>query len=256
VLSRILRGVRKHGPLGSVRAVVDVLVVLPVQRRRRRAAKPSLKALVRATSSIEIRAEDLLARLGHTVPAELSAEADALLAELERRTEAARLLYPQRFAVEHESGRLLYLLARVLRPGLMVETGVANGASTFLVLTAMERNGSGRLVSIDISADVGSLLTDEERRLPHWDLRVIRPGDIATGLAGLEAIDVFFHDSDHSHANVTAELEAAWPRMAPGGLVLGDDGELSFAFVDVAATHGVKPVGLFDRRKLFMVAVA
>jgi len=254
VLSRILRGVRKHGPLGSLRAAADVLVVLPVRKRRRRSLKPSLKELVRATASIEIRAEDVLERLGHTVPAELSAEADALLEELGRRTAAAELAYPQRFAVEHESGRLLYLLVRTVRPGLMVETGVANGASTFLVLTAMQRNGDGRLVSIDISAEVGSLLTDAERRMANWDMRVIEPGGIGAVVDGLGPIDVFFHDSDHSHANVTAELQAAWPRMAPGGLVLGDDGELSFAFVDVAAQHGVQPYGLFDRRKLFLLA--
>lgn len=254
MLRRIVSGVRRHGAIGSLRAARDALFVMPLRRRRRPSEKPSLKALVRATETIEVRAEDMLRRLGIDVPSEVLEEADVLLAELSRRTSAGGLRYPERFAVEQESGRLLYLLVRMLRPGMMVETGVANGASTFLILNAMRRNGAGSLVSVDIASTVGSLLDEEERSSSRWDLRVIEPGGIEDVVATLGPIDIFFHDSDHSYTNVCQELQAAWPRLAPGGLVLGDDGELSFAFIDAAAEHGVVPYALFDRRKLFMVA--
>ncbi len=253
MLTRVLGGVRNHGVLGSFRAARDVLFIMPLRRLRRPSEKPTLKDLVRATASIEVRAEDVLSRLGHEVSPELSAEADLLLRELERRTATQQLRYPERFAVERESGRLLYLLVRALHPELMVETGVANGASTFLVLNAMQRNGSGSLVSVDISSAVGSLLSEEERTSSRWDLRVIEPGGFEAAIAPLGPMDIFFHDSDHSYANVRLELRAAWPRVAPGGLVLADDGELSFAVIDEAAEHGVVPHGLFDRRKLFLV---
>jgi len=227
---------------------------MPVQRLRRRRVKPSLKDLVRATCSIEVRAEDLLGQLGHQVPPELSAEADEILAELERRTATTDLAFPERFAVERESGRLLYLLVRTERPALMVETGVANGASTFLVLSAMRRNGTGRLVSVDVTPDVAVLVNEEDRGLVTWDLEVIEPGRLEPLLERLGPIDLFMHDSDHSYANVVAELRAAWPRMADRGIVVADDGELNYAFLDVAAEFGVEPYGLFDRRKLFLLA--
>ena len=255
MLLRIVRGIRKHGALGSFRAVRDVLFIIPLRRRRRPIEKPTLRDLVRSTASIEVRAEDVLRRLGHEVSPEHSAEADLLLLELERRTAAAQLRYPERFAVERESGRLLYLLVRALHPELMVETGVANGASTLLILNAMQRNGSGSLVSVDISSAVGSLLTEEERTSSRWDLRVIESGGFEAVIAPLGPMDIFFRDSDHSYANIRMELRAAWPRVAPGGLVLADDAELSFAVIDEAAEHGVVPHGLFDRRKLFMVAL-
>ena len=255
MLARIARGVRKHGPVGSVRAAKDVLIVTPLRRRRRRSEKPTLKELVRSTRAIEVRAEDLLQCLGHAVSEDLATEADAAIAEVERRTSARQLAFPERFAVERESGRLLYLLTRVVRPRLMVETGVANGASTLLILSALERNGSGMLVSVDVSSEVGSLLSEEEKRSPAWDLRLIRPDGLEEVLAELGPIDVFLHDSDHSYANVAAELATAWPRVVDGGLVLADDGELSCAFLDAASAHGVAPYGLFDRRKMFMVAV-
>ncbi len=254
VIARIVGGLRKHGVLGSVRAAADILVVTPVRRRRRRRVKPSLKELVRSTASIEVRAEDLLERLGHEVPGHLSAEADERLSELERRTGSMALVFPERFAVERETGRLLYLLVRMERPSLMVETGVANGASTFLVLSAMRSNGVGRLVSVDVTSDVGVLVTEEDRAGVTWDLEVIEPGGLGSVLDRLGPLDIFLHDSDHSYANVVAELREAWPRMSERGIVMADDGELNCAFIDVAAEHGVRPYSLFDRRKLFMLA--
>jgi predicted O-methyltransferase YrrM len=256
VISRVLGAVRRRGLLGSVRAATDVLVVMPVRRSIRRRSKPSLKELVRATVAIEVRAEDLLAHLGHHVRPDLGAEADERVAELERRTAAIGLLFPERFAVERESGRFLYLLVRLVRPALMVETGVANGASTFLVLSAMKRNGVGRLVSVDVTPDVGVLVSEDDHSPLIWDLRVIEPGRLEPLMSELGPLDLFLHDSDHSYANVVDELRAAWPRMAEGGIVMADDAELNCAFLDVAADFGARPYGLFDRRKLFMLTRA
>jgi predicted O-methyltransferase YrrM len=255
MLGRLARGLRRHGPVGAARAAHDVIVKAPRERRRRRSAKPTLKELVSGTASIEVTAEALLNRLGANVSAELSDRADWVMAELRERTDARSLQYPERFAVEYESGRFLYLVVRVLQPGLMVETGVANGASTLLILTAMEENGEGALVSFDIARDVGALLTEQERASNRWDLRIITPGEFPTTIVDLGGIDVFLHDSDHSYANVTTELETVWPRVRPGGLVVADDGEMSYAFLEASAREDASAYGLFDRRKLLMAAI-
>ena len=255
MLGRLVRGLRRHGPVGAARAAHDVIVKAPRERRRRRSARPTLKELVAGTESIEVTAEALLRRLGVDVSPPLSERADRVMAELGERPDSGALRYPERFAVEYESGRFLFLAVRSLRPGLMVETGVANGSSTFLILTAMDENGEGALVSFDIAHDVGALLTEQERASSRWDLRIITPGTFPTAIEDLDRIDVFLHDSDHSYANVTAELGHAWPRVRSGGLVVADDGETSYAFLEASAREDVPAYGLFDRRKLLMAAI-
>ena len=253
MIGRVVRGLRSHGPVGSVRAAWYVLVEVPRARRRRPEQKPTVKELVRATASIEVHAEALLGRFGVEVSDELSRLADERVAELERRTTANELLFPERFAVERESARFLYLLVRTTRPELMVETGVANGASTFLVLTAMEENGVGRLISTDITDRVGSLLDDRERASNIWELRVIAPDGFRDLAEEVGTVDVFLHDSDHSYANVRGEVSAIWPHVRSGGFVVADDGELCFGLLDAVAGTGAEVRGLFDRRKVLLV---
>lgn len=253
MIGRVLRRVYEHGPVGSLRAAWYLGVEAPRARRRRPSQKPTVKQLVRGTASIEVTAEALLERLGVRVSEELSQLADARVLELERRTAANELLFPERYAVERESARFLYLLVRATRPELMVETGVANGASTFLVLTAMEENGVGRLISTDVTEYVGSLLTEDERAATRWDLRVIATDGFGAVAAGAGAVDVFLHDSDHSYVNVRGEVAAVWPHVRPGGFVVADDGELSFGFLDAVENTGASVHGLFDRRKVLLV---
>src|SRR5438105_2401515 len=45
---------------------------------------------------------------------------------------------------------LMYVLTRFKRPELVVETGVMHGLGSSFILRALERNASGRLVSIDL----------------------------------------------------------------------------------------------------------
>ena len=253
MIGRVLSGLRRHGPLGSVRAAWDIAIVAPRSRRQRPTRKPTLQELVRATVTIEVAAEELLRSVGVEVSPELSRLADERVAELERRTAGSELLFPERFAVERESARFLYLLVRATRPALMVETGVANGASTFLVLTAMEENAAGRLVSTDINTHVGSLLTPQERDSSRWELEVIAPDGFAEVVAELGPVDVFLHDSDHSYANVLHEVSTIWPRVRPGGFLIADDGETSFGLIDAVAGSGAAVHGLFDRRKVLLV---
>lgn len=47
------------------------------------------------------------------------------------------------------SGEKLYSLIRAQKPEMVVETGVANGFSSTVILSALRENGSGTLVSVD-----------------------------------------------------------------------------------------------------------
>jgi hypothetical protein len=134
-------------------------------------------------------------------------------------------------------GRLAWCLARHLRPERVVETGVARGLTTRVVLEALERNGSGHLWSVDLpplierdlEEQTGIAVADQLR--PRWTLlrgssRRLLPGL----LGGLGTIQLFLHDGLHTERNVGFELRAAWAALAPGGAALLDDIQQNAAF--------------------------
>jgi hypothetical protein len=150
----------------------------------------------------------------------------------------------------------LYALVRALRPATVVETGGTPGKSTAFILRALDRNGLGHLYTIDLppppaatgsAVDRGAWHAERPPGLgsgwvvPEW-LRarhtlLVGPSErLLPGLlARLGRLDLFFHDSDHSYANMRAEYEAAAARLAPGGVLASDDVLANRAFFDFCA---------------------
>jgi predicted O-methyltransferase YrrM len=145
---------------------------------------------------------------------------------------------------------LFYILVRHMKPSVVVETGVFDGQSSAVILQALEHNGAGTLVSIDLPAtdaiegsthrmtesslprgcDPGWIVPDFLRsryRLTFGDARILLP-EILT--REYPEIDVFFHDSLHTYEHQYFEYAAAWPHLRKGGLLLSDDVFWSAAF--------------------------
>lgn len=145
----------------------------------------------------------------------------------------------------------LYAVVRALKPRVIVETGVASGLSSAHILRALAANGTGELHSIDLpNVQQGSVLPegratgwivpDSLRR--RWHLRLGDTRDLLPELLGtLGRIDMFLHDSDHSYENMMFEFEQAFPRLAPGGLLMSDDTHLHGAWIDFCTKHGLRP---------------
>jgi len=141
-------------------------------------------------------------------------------------------------------GPVLYAVIRVLRPEVVVETGVGSGVSSTFILTAMERNGAGRLYSVDLPLANEGLLPEErrtgwlvpERLRDRWKLTL---GDARKELPALlerlGEVDCFYHDSDHSYEHMTWEFNEAYPRIRPGGVLLSDDITENAAWDEFAA---------------------
>jgi predicted O-methyltransferase YrrM len=158
--------------------------------------------------------------------------------------------YPDTYAVEDATAYVLYTLVREARPSLTVEVGVADGRSTQIILSALDANDAGRLVSVDIAADVGGAAAGH----PRWDLRVHSAGWASTRqlrdlLADVGTPDLFFHDAAHTYALQYADYLAVWAHLAPGGIFISDDVDASWAFRDMATDYGLQPIVLLDRRK-------
>lgn len=150
----------------------------------------------------------------------------------------------------------IYVSVRLVRPQVVLETGVANGASSLYILRALHKNGLGHLYSIDVpnlddaaplpkGKETGWLVPANLRS--RWTL-VEGKSEVVMGglLSDLGGIGIFYHDSDHSYANMTFEFEKAWPWLKRGGLIISDNVDLNTAFQDFCRKVGMKWVELED----------
>jgi hypothetical protein len=183
--------------------------------------------------------------------AAIIAEHEATQRQLAERATHVDLRYPAHFTVEDATALLLYSIVRLSTPTVVIETGVADGRSTATILTAMTRNGVGVLHSVDISADVGALVTDRSQ----WALHVINPSEPLGPVIDIAGpADIFLHDADHTRAGQQRDASAAQVALKPGGLYLSDDAEWSYVFFDTCRALRKQPVFLLDARKVFAAA--
>lgn len=173
--------------------------------------------------------------------------------ELQERLEKGELNYSKNFGSERSTQFALYTLVRTTLPNIVVETGVANGESTFVLLKALQANNRGKLYSIDVFEDVGTVI--DETMKEGWDLRILPKNNRKRFLEliqGLPSIDLFIHDSSHTYAWQSLEYNAAFDKLRSGGFLASDDVDASYAFIDFIMKHsGLNSFALFDGRKIF-----
>ena len=158
--------------------------------------------------------------------------------------------YPYLGQMDKRKNQVLYALVRITKPEIAVETGVAAGVSSSIILNAMKMNGRGRLYSIDadlrsfdgvtlpLGKPVGFLIPKDLRE--HWQLVIGFSKEVLEALLKkLETIDLFFHDSEHSYENMMFEYSTAWKYLKKGGLLVSDNIDWNNAFDDFATRQKV-----------------
>ena len=136
-------------------------------------------------------------------------------------------------------------LVLLRQPSVVLETGVAMGFSTAVILAAMEENGVGVLHSIDLppmqvdAQFVGKIVPADLRS--RWRLHVGPTRTLLPRIARTVApLDLFVHDSDHSYAGQVEGYRQAWPYLARGACLVSDD-VCNPAFVDFALEIRERP---------------
>lgn len=133
----------------------------------------------------------------------------------------------------------LYVLCRIIKPEIVVETGVSEGFSSSFILHALEENKRGHLYSIDLPNRPGQILPNgrttgwlvQEEFKYRWTLILGSSKEkLPILLNTLKNIDIFYHDSDHSYENMMFEFQLAKSYFKEGGLLLSDDITDSSAF--------------------------
>ena len=157
--------------------------------------------------------------------------------------------YPSFFEIEDGTAFLLYAFVRTARPEVLVEVGVADGRSTFIILAALDKNDFGQLHSVDIRDDVGLVI----RRHQRWKLHIHDPdrnGQLGRLLRDLGPIDFYFHDAGHSYENQTHDYMVGLEALRQNGIFMSDDVDCSYGFLDVCRVFGVRPTILAESRKM------
>jgi len=144
--------------------------------------------------------------------------------------------------VGRTAGIALYMVVRKLKPETVVETGVMGGVSSTYILTALEENSHGKLYSIDLPREEGKesgwLIPDGLKH--RWELILGRSSEkLPPLLKELGAINIFFHDSEHSYQNMMWEYQTTWPYLKQGGVLLSDNIDDNNAFSDFCKAIGV-----------------
>jgi Methyltransferase domain len=167
------------------------------------------------------------------------ADADRRLLEPARRRPVVRLRHKP---VMHPGRRLgWYATARVLKPSLIVETGIHGGLGSRLLLLALARNreedAPGELISIDIDTAAGALV---ERSLRgHWRPVFGSTYDVLKPAIAGRQVGMLIHDSDHTYECERFEFEAALDAADERVALISDNAHASSALPDVAKERGM-----------------
>jgi predicted O-methyltransferase YrrM len=130
--------------------------------------------------------------------------------------------------VTPEAGRLLYSLVRATRPTTIVEFGMSFGISAIHLASAVRDNGTGRVVTTELSADKVAAAKKTFAETGLDDVITIREGDALSTLAELDGpVDFVLLDGwKELYLPVIKLLE---PRLSSGTLVVADNTEMADA---------------------------
>jgi predicted O-methyltransferase YrrM len=150
--------------------------------------------------------------------------------------------------------RLVWCATLHLRPEVVVETGVGRGITSRCILEALQRNGHGRLWSVDVPPLLESRYRAEtaaavpEALQSRWTYVAGSSRRRLRGLLRLVGhVDLFVHDSMHTDRNVRFELSEVWLALPLGGVIVADDIERSGAFAAFVEARGVRVHGVVGR---------
>ena len=152
--------------------------------------------------------------------------------------------YPVDYSINKNSRNFLYFICRILKPKIIVETGVAYGLSSLYILKALENNNLGKLYSIDSvfrpwhsENMIGSIIPENLKK--NWNLILGSSDKVLVNLfENLDEVDIFIHDSLHTYKNMMFEFESALNNIK-NGIIISDDILSNDAFYDFSIKHKI-----------------
>jgi predicted O-methyltransferase YrrM len=128
--------------------------------------------------------------------------------------------------ISAEAGSLLYALARAIRPETVVEFGTSFGISTIYLAAAVTDNGTGHVVTTELSGKKALAAQANLRQAGVSDAVTVLTGDARQTLAGVSG-PVRLVLLDGWKDLCLPVLRLLEPALAPGALVAADDNTLA-----------------------------
>jgi predicted O-methyltransferase YrrM len=131
-----------------------------------------------------------------------------------------------------------YAIARIIKPRVIIETGVDKGLGSALLCAALLRNKEegfeGRYYGTDINPGAGHLLDGK-----YLEAGEILYGDSIQSLKKFkEPIDLFINDSDHSAEYEYQEYITIKPLIRDRTIILGDNAHCTTKLADFSRETG------------------
>lgn len=139
---------------------------------------------------------------------------------------------------------LLFFLTRFLKPNIVLETGVAAGYSSKVILKGIEKNKNGSLYSSDFpyfriknpEKYIGILLSEKLKQ--NWNLAI--EGDeinLRRFFKVIKKIDLFHYDSDKSYNGKKKVFNLIIEKMSKGSVMIFDDIQDDTFFKDIVIEY-------------------
>ena len=133
-----------------------------------------------------------------------------------------------------------YAITRLLKPKLVIETGVDRGLGSTILCRALMRNAEdgspGRYIGTDINPSAGYLL-----KAPLTDFGHIEYGDSIISLSKItEEVDLFINDSDHSSDYEEREYLTIEKKLSTRAILLGDNSHVTDKLYKFSCSRGMK----------------
>ena len=123
------------------------------------------------------------------------------------------------------AGRLLYALVRAIKPATVVEFGMSLGISAIHLAAAVRDNGTGRVVTTELSAAKVAAAKKTFAETGLDDLITVLEGDALTTLADLDG-PVDFVLLDGWKEFYLPVIQLLQPRLSPGALIVADNTDM------------------------------
>ena len=141
---------------------------------------------------------------------------------------------------------LIYNICKHIEPKVIIETGVAYGWSSSVILNYIKKNSSeAKLISFDMpyplcknTSYVGSIVCEKFKT--NWTLiKKIDLLAIKKILLKVKSIDFFHYDSDKSYEGMFRMFKIIYPYLKPNGFLIIDDINDNMAFHDFTEMYSL-----------------
>lgn len=146
----------------------------------------------------------------------------------------------------------LYSFIISTSPEVVIETGIANGITTNVIMRALEQTG-GSLHSFDIDSRTSNVYSG----FGKWEFHLLKENyerDLAEQVLQIHQPSLWVHDSNHGFKWQAFEYSLAHKTLDLGGVLVSDDIDSSTAWGIIGNQLFDSSFAVFDKRKFFGIA--